>query len=420
MWRHFRIRVHQGKTQVWNWSGVRPPFCDVLDRAAAAAERDPTATAWRGDGLTDTQGIRVLGTPRGHDDFVRTFLQRTSEKHAILLERIPTAWALLLHCANARANYSIRVVRPELCGAFAEAHDSGLWRCLCAILEIPTRSRQVTSCLGGLGLRSAAGTRVAAHWASWEDSLPMIRDKHHAVAAYIVERLTEGSHVASLALVIDAASHLREFHGFDPPRWSELSNGARPPPRNPEDFEPGTSRQGWQHEAASQVERRHRKEHIMPPLPDHAKALLRSQSGRGRLRPVSTSANFFFDFGQFRLRPISTSANFDFGQFRLRPILACPFDHPKYHDEKKEKRKRKRNDKGGTVNTVRVCVDASPATKSVQPDWHGTCCASVGLARRFCCCHACCCTSRRVEVSYRRNGWRNDWDCSHVAIGCHC
>ena len=46
---------------------------------------------------------------------------------------------------------------------------------------------------------------------------------------------------------------------------------------------------------------------------------------RDRLRPISTSASFFFefgqfDFGQFRLRPISTSANFDFGQFRLRPI----------------------------------------------------------------------------------------------------
>ena len=31
---------------------------------------------------------------------------------------------------------------------------------------------------------------------------------------------------------------------------------------------------------------------------------------RDRLRPISTSASFFF-----RLRPISTSANFDFGQF---------------------------------------------------------------------------------------------------------
>ena len=50
---------------------------------------------------------------------------------------------------------------------------------------------------------------------------------------------------------------------------------------------------------------------------------------RDRLRPISTSASFFFefgqfDFGQFRLRPISPSANFDFGQFRLRPIRFRP------------------------------------------------------------------------------------------------
>ena len=32
--------------------------------------------------------------------------------------------------------------------------------------------------------------------------------------------------------------------------------------------------------------------------------------GRGRLRPISTSASFFF-----RVRPISTSVNFDFGRF---------------------------------------------------------------------------------------------------------
>ena len=45
-----------------------------------------------------------------------------------------------------------------------------------------------------------------------------------------------------------------------------------------------------------------------------------SGAERGRQQPISTSASFFFefgqfDFGQFRLRPILTSANFDFGQF---------------------------------------------------------------------------------------------------------
>ena len=45
---------------------------------------------------------------------------RTHQAHRTLLQRIPrvpdvqSAWVLLLHCASARANYSLRVVRPEL------------------------------------------------------------------------------------------------------------------------------------------------------------------------------------------------------------------------------------------------------------------------------------------------------------------
>ena len=41
-------------------------------------------------------------------------------------------------------------------------------------------------------------------------------------------------------------------------------------------------------------------------------------TGRDRLRPISTSASFFFSSSAN-----STSANFDFGQFRLRPIFGC-------------------------------------------------------------------------------------------------
>ena len=36
LWRHARIRVHDGKTQVWNKSGMRPRGCDTIDRAARA------------------------------------------------------------------------------------------------------------------------------------------------------------------------------------------------------------------------------------------------------------------------------------------------------------------------------------------------------------------------------------------------
>ena len=55
-----------------------------------------------------------------------------------------------------------------------------------------TFTRKLPHChlsLGGLGLRSAVRTSVPAHWASWADVLPMIRDRHPVVATTIVNAL---------------------------------------------------------------------------------------------------------------------------------------------------------------------------------------------------------------------------------------
>ena len=54
----------------------------------------------------EQQGIRVLGTPVGHPDFIRHFLGKKSDAHSRLFERIPSvgdlqaAWLLLLYCAD--------------------------------------------------------------------------------------------------------------------------------------------------------------------------------------------------------------------------------------------------------------------------------------------------------------------------------
>ena len=98
LWRHARIRVHGGKTQVWNSGGVRPEFCDVLGRIAQIA--DPEARVWKGSGVPTTdQGIRVLGTPLGHADYVETQLrERLDDHHIPEVPDLQSAWALLLHC----------------------------------------------------------------------------------------------------------------------------------------------------------------------------------------------------------------------------------------------------------------------------------------------------------------------------------
>ena len=110
LWTEAGIRVHQGKTQVWNLAGEKPLGCDDLERAALIA--GPTAIVWRGSDelLSHRRGIKVLGTPLGHPDFVKAHLDKLTAEHQTLLERIPlvedaqSAWLLLVHCAAARAN----------------------------------------------------------------------------------------------------------------------------------------------------------------------------------------------------------------------------------------------------------------------------------------------------------------------------
>ena len=94
--------------------------------------------------------------------------------------------------------------------------------------------------------------------------------------------------------------------------------------------------------------------------------------GRDLLWPRPTLANSFSYFGHDLLWPRPTLATTDFGHgFVGLTKFGQPFFHyaltfqngQKCRTEKQngKKRKQKRNDKGGTINIVRVCVKASPA-----------------------------------------------------------
>ena len=290
LFRHSRIRINVGKTQVWNAGGVRPEACDMLERIAQANDRN--ARVWRGSGVSTAEcGTRILGTPLGHADYVQEQLNLTLGKHHVLLSRIPliedvqSAWSLLVHCAGTRANYLLRVIRPELVHTFAEGHNRGLWNCLHHILSIDSQVdetvRDIGSLplfMGGLGLRSATRTSQPAFWASWADCLTMIGTRHPDVAALILLRMQGPDTPPTLAAAASAAMCLSGVEGFEPPSWEALANGERPPMREPDDFEPGDKRHGWQHEAASRIERQHRGR-LMPRFAEQEQALLRSQSG---------------------------------------------------------------------------------------------------------------------------------------------
>ena len=110
--------VHAGKTKVWNRAGTRPEACDFLERRAQlVSEQQPRV--WRGgdDVPPVERGVKILDTPLGHPEYVSHQLRVVREHQQVLLDRIPdlpdvqSAWALLLHCSAARANYFIRVVQ---------------------------------------------------------------------------------------------------------------------------------------------------------------------------------------------------------------------------------------------------------------------------------------------------------------------
>ena len=286
------ISIHQGKTKIWNQAGIQPPGCEMLERLARVV--DQHAHVWRGPELpTHLQGLKILGTPLGHPDYVRAHMDRAVRDHQTLLDRIPllqdvqAAWLLLLHCASARANYLVRVVEPASAREFCDIHDDRMWQCLEAILQ--TRFADVEEVrnfgslpmvLGGIGLRSAARTSKPAYWASWGDSLAMIRRRHPVVADQLVHQLEGHPETPFLRAAADTRRELLGVMGFEPPSWQAMSHGARPPHREPEDVEPGTVRSGWQHEACSRVERRHRRE-LFSHTPAQVRALVRSQGGGG-------------------------------------------------------------------------------------------------------------------------------------------
>ena len=278
----FLVRINSGKTQVWNAAGRKPLVCEAMDRIAQV--QNPEAKVWRGSEVpVDRQGVKVLGAPIGHPVFVAAQLSAVAEHP--LMPDLQSAWLLLLHCAGARATYFLRVVNPEAALDYATLHDERMWSCLCRLLDmspnlcdcVAKQCATLPLVLGGLGLRSAVRTRLPAHWASWADCLPMIKESHPEVA---VEGLQRVDTTECLRAVARAAEELSRLPGFVLPSWEALANGARPPVREPDQHEPGCQRAGWQHEGSARLEEAVR-ESLFVTMTDCERALVRSQGGPG-------------------------------------------------------------------------------------------------------------------------------------------
>ena len=181
LFRHARIRLHSGKTQVWNSGGIRPEACDALERVARAVNPRPWCgrvqmcyLASRGSKSSEHRwSILTLSLPTSKEPLQNTkFFAGPDPPRS----DVQSAWLILLHCAGARANYLIRMVSLDQVRGFAESHDSRLWACLCQILQIPPNSCDHSS--RGCGLRSATRTSQRCLLACWADCLHMGHQRH--------------------------------------------------------------------------------------------------------------------------------------------------------------------------------------------------------------------------------------------------
>ena len=115
-----------------------PPGCTQLTAAAQAV--DPHAGVWR-------WRVRGPGPPRVGDSHrptcFRAFRAPPEDCLAsVLFERIPavqnlpSAWLILLYCANTRANCWLRGVPREEVAQFASEHDAATQLCLSRLLVV--------------------------------------------------------------------------------------------------------------------------------------------------------------------------------------------------------------------------------------------------------------------------------------------
>ena len=189
LWVEPGIRVHEGKTQVWNATGESPPGCVRLQRAAVLA--DPAAVVWPGSAALPShrRGIKVLGTPLGHQDFVCAQLEMISAHHHTLLARIPMVVV---------SSGSLRIRSGDLCGQSVGApggrgvlSGTGRWGVAVPLQNSPDISRAKGRC--GRSCFHAFGSgrcRVAISLSSelpsvlgeLGNTLPVIAKRHPQVA----------------------------------------------------------------------------------------------------------------------------------------------------------------------------------------------------------------------------------------------
>ena len=294
------IRTNLGKLQLYCKNGGACPQGFEDFQALRAVDAQPI---WTGDApQLEKRGIVVLGSPLGTVEFCKAHAAKRMKVEQELLDWIPrvpnlqVAWLLLYFCAAQRANHLIRLLPPSLSVEYAEQHDRAILKCLESLVQagpLPENAKRIAvlRCVnGGLGLRSATRTAMAAFWAAWADALPMLhrRVPEHAYkwsealeyaqanVAHVefLQQLPSGLQEAELARRQLVAEGFREC-----PTWEDIREGVLPANSDPKERAPGEWCRGWQFFASRVRDLRFLEFEVRPDMSPTERALLLSQGG---------------------------------------------------------------------------------------------------------------------------------------------
>ena len=216
MWVHARVHIHQGRRS----SGTRAESSHLI------AGGFTTQLLWCGREM-------------------QFFQQKTRELPFFLM-----CWWLFQIC-SARGCFSrseLQTKQTTRCGWRILMKSVMTLTCLLGV-EGCECARQKTSLpfsMGGVGLRSAARTSMAACRSSWADTFSLIRIHHPTVTDDVV--ITLSANLGGIRLQgANICRRRLQDAGLDAPKWEDLSRGLRLGQRGLDEApEPGAPRHGWQ------------------------------------------------------------------------------------------------------------------------------------------------------------------------------
>ena len=258
------IQLHEGKTRVWNRAGVCPDGVVNL-----------------GPEVWSPSGAKILSTPVGSPEFLRSLIEERLDEERKLWQAIPwvpdlqCAWQILVQCAAPRCHHYLRTVPPSASQEYAQGHDEGMMSTMDILLggltgndsqkEWAHKLATLPMRFGGFAMRSAMRMSRAAYWASWADALHMIAERLPRVADHVLVELAQNTNQGCIGELREAAARLDREGFVNRPGWIALKDGQRP--EVVEMWEPGEWHHGWQYYASSCSEYHYRETVVLARVP---------------------------------------------------------------------------------------------------------------------------------------------------------